>query len=91
MSDDHTTLRARLVAIDDELRWLPADAFADKHALNREADSLRSVLRTELSADLDAASDEWAERAGRKGTHSVNESEKAAAAAIVSPGEGGNH
>lgn len=84
-------LRARLVTIDDELRCLAADAFAAKYALQSEADTHRQLLRLLLESDLDDASRDWADRAGRKGTHSVNEDEQRAAAAIVSAGEGGTH
>ena len=85
---DPRQIRARLVEIDDALQRLPSDAFAEKHNLLTEADGHRASLASELGAELDAASDEWAERAGRKGTHSVDEDEQAAQAAIVSPGEG---
>ncbi len=78
-------LRRRLVQIDDEIRALASDAFAEKHELNTEADELRSELAAQLGPAMDAASADWAERAGHKGTHSVNEDEKIAQAGIVSP------
>ncbi len=78
-------LRQRLVEIDDEVRGLPADAFASKHELLTEADQLRALLGEALEDDLQAIGEEWAERAGRKGTHTVNEDEKIAQAGIPSP------
>ena len=82
-------IRARLVEIDDELRDVPDNSFARKHELNKEGDAKRDELRAILQPELDAASGEWAERAGRKGTHSVAEDEKIAQAGLISPGEGG--
>lgn len=79
-------IRERLVRIDDELRALPSDAFSRKHALLTERDGLRAELRTLLGVELAAASDDWAERSGRKGTHSVDEDEQTAAAIRVTRG-----
>ena len=59
-------LRLRLVQISDELRALPADAFAEKHELNLEADEVRKAL-SEYEGDQSEKLNEWAERAGRKG------------------------
>ena len=87
---DPNAIRSRLVSIDDQLRQLPSDAWVQKFVLQTEGDELRKQLRLLLEAELDEASDAWAERAGRKGTHSVNEEELLAQAAIVSPGEPGN-
>ena len=81
-------LRRQLVELDDRIRALPDDAFEEKHALSSEQDACRRRLRELLSDDLDAASDEWAERAGHKGAHSVDGAEQAGAAKVVSPGEG---
>lgn len=78
-------LRERLVEIDDELRALPSDAFERKHELNSESDDLRRQLADQLGDEMDEASAGWAERAGRKGTHSVNEGERIAQAGIASP------
>lgn len=82
-------IRKRLVEIDDELRTLPADEFALKHSLNVEADALRDQL-TELTRSGDAAVlGEWADRAGRKGSHSSDNEVDQGAARIVSPMDGG--
>lgn len=67
--DDATpeqVLFTRLAHISDELGALPPDAFAAKHALNVEADELRSALG-EIDGDQSETLAEWAERAGRKG------------------------
>lgn len=85
MSKSPEELRRRFVEIADELRSLPADAFARKHELATEADTHRARLAEVLESDLREAGDQWAERAGRKGTHSVDEGEKLAGAAIPSP------
>ena len=87
---DPVEIRRPLVEIGDTVRALPSTSFADKHVLNVEADRLRADLRRIEGTELDAASAEWAERAGRKGTHSVHEGEQAGAAKIVSPGETGH-
>ncbi len=82
-------LRNRLVEIADELRALPADGFAAKHSLNLEADACRRQL-AELIADHDASLlEEWSGRAGRKGSHSVDNDVEKGKARIVSPMEGG--
>lgn len=83
------SLRLRLVEIDDELRSLAPDAFAEKHELLTEGDRHRKMIAELLGSDLDAATSEWAIRASRKGTHTVDEAEMAAKAAIVSSGDGG--
>ncbi len=83
---DAAGIRERMVRIDDELRALPNDAFAQKHMLRTEQDGLRTELRSLLGDDLDAASTGWAERAGRKGEHSVDEGEQAAAGVRVTRG-----
>lgn len=59
-------LRMRLVHISDELEALDSMAFAEKHALNLEADEIRNAL-SELEGDQSKALNAWAERAGRKG------------------------
>ncbi len=83
---DAAGIRERLVGIDDELRALPDGAFAQKHTLRTEQDSLRTELRSLIGDELRAASDDWAERAGRKGEHSVDEGEQAAAGVRVTRG-----
>ena len=78
---------ARLVEIDDEMRELADDAFADKHALNLESDELRERLGELVGDDAQAAVDEWAGRAGRKGGHEQNV--ERLIAKVASSGEGG--
>ena len=65
--------------------WSPADAFARKHKLSTEADKHRGLPAKLLKTELKDVGDKWAERAGHKGTHSVNEEEKLAQAGIPSP------
>jgi pyocin large subunit-like protein len=84
-----TWIRTRLVEIDDELRSLAADAFAAKHPLNVEADALRRALSDGADGESASILTTWADRAARKGAHSVDDGVEAAKAAIVSPGEGG--
>ncbi len=79
-------IRRRMIEIADELQSLAADDFSARHALNVEADGLRRQLQS-LVADEVGTLAAWAERAGRKGSHT--EDVEAAKAAIVSPGEGG--
>ena len=57
-------IRPRLLMIDDELRALPADAFAARHALRTEQDRLRDELRNAVGSEVGDAGDQWAERAG---------------------------
>lgn len=68
----------RLVQIDDELRALPSDAFAEKHELNLETDEIRNAL-SELEGDQSEALKEWTERAGRKGAPADDAEQRAAA------------
>ncbi len=78
--------RRRLVEIDDEMRALPDDAFAEKFRLGQEADEIRRALEHQLRDDLDAASADWAERAGRKGLDpAIADSENQAQAGLASP------
>ena len=79
-------IRRRLVEIDDELRALPDDAFAAKHPLRTEQDACRAELRVLVGHELGDMNDHWADRAGRKGTHSVNEDEQQQAAVRVTRG-----
>ena len=89
MSDSSAErIRQRLVQLTDELRALPADDFASKHRLHSEADQLRRQL-SERGRDSDDTLRQWADRAARKATHTVDDDVEAARAAIVSPGEGG--
>lgn len=72
-------IRRRLVQISDELSALDSMAFADKHALNLEADQLRSDLSALIGSDMEQANNEWAERAGRKNAQNPDEDEAAGA------------
>lgn len=83
------SLRHRLAEIHAELAALPPDAFGEKHDLNIEADQLRQAQRDLMQDRLDEASDDWAERAARKGSHTQDENLDAAKAALIQPGEGG--
>ena len=65
-------LMMRLGYISDELRALPSEAFKEKHALNVEADEIRSALG-EIEGDQSEILAEWAERAGRKGIPAIDE------------------
>ncbi len=89
MGTDAETLRQRLAEIDTELRSLPGGAFARKYELGNESDAVRSQLSELMADDLDGASREWAERAGRKGTHAERDDDERAAR-IASPSEGGS-
>lgn len=66
-------LRRHLAEIDAEVLALPADEFAQKHALLSEADGHRAVLAEHEAPALKAASKQWADRAGRKGAHTQDE------------------
>jgi hypothetical protein len=62
-------IRRRLAEIHAELAALPSDAFAEKHELNTEADQLKQEPRNLMQDRLHDASDEWSNRAARKGSH----------------------
>lgn len=70
--DELDWARRQLVAIDDQLRSVPSDDFARRHALHEAADAFRSVLRDGNYHAVRAAQRAWSERAGRKGTHEVD-------------------
>lgn len=82
-------IRRRLAEIQAALAALPADAFTEKHALNTEADRLKQDQRNLMQDRLDEASDQWAERASRKGTHTQDDEAEAAKARLIQPGERG--
>ena len=50
---DLTELTSRLAAVDEAIRALPDDAFADKHVLLKQRDQLREQA-AEYAADRDA-------------------------------------
>ncbi len=81
-------VRQRLVAISDELRALADDDFGGKHRLNVESDELRQRLAQLSDGDSQVLKD-WADRAGRKNSHTPDDDLEAAKAALVSPIEGG--
>ena len=62
-------LRTELAANQAALDALEGDDFAGRFRLERRGDELRAALHDLIEDDLDEASDEWAERAGRKGEH----------------------
>lgn len=80
-------LRMRLVHIADELAALDADAFAEKHELNLEADELRRALK-EVEGDQSEALRGWTERAARK-VESKTDLELAAEGAVRANGGAG--
>lgn len=77
-------LRMGIVEIDDRVRALPADAFAEKYQLRCRADELRSALSAVAERD-EAVLASWAERAGGKNAHVVDEQLESAKAKISSP------
>lgn len=89
VEDPARELRRELVEIDDAVRALPSDDFAGIHALRSKADKLREHLAQIVETEQSTTLARWADRAGRKGTHSVDDDVEQAKAAIVSPGEGG--
>lgn len=82
-------IRRRLAEIHAELSALPTDAFVQKHALNTEADQLKQDQRDLMQDRLDEASDEWSNRAGRKGSHTQDDQLEGAKARLIQPGPGG--
>ncbi len=85
MSDQ---LRQELVATLRARDALPASAFDAKLVLSEQIADLRQRLADATRADRQDAADEWAERAGRKGSHEVDDEAAAAVAAAYMPGEG---
>ena len=77
----------RLVHIADELAALDADAFAEKHELNLEADELRRALK-EVEGNQSEALRGWTERAARK-VESKTDLELAAEGAVRANGGAG--
>ena len=80
-------LRKRLFEIQVELDALPGDAFAARHKLSSEADGLRATLEESMASEVEDRRREWADRAGRKGSH--EEDPELAKLRIVSPNESG--
>ena len=84
--DRDAELRERLAANAAEAAALAPDDFSGKHRLGVEADELRAELQELAEPGLAEVADQWAERAGRKGSHEHDP--EVAKGAIVSPGEG---
>ena len=72
-------LRNALAANEAALGALASDDFAGRFALHAKSDELRSQLHDLIADDLNEASSEWAERAGRKGEHAQPDPEVYAA------------
>ncbi len=85
MADQPNELRRRLVEIDDEIRALPTDAFAARYELDKERDLLRTQLAELVESELGPVAEQWAERSGRKGSHTTDYDVERAKAAIPSP------
>lgn len=81
MLAEMNTLRARIDA-------LPSNEFATRFALEKQLDELRNRLHESTADQLEAAGDEWAERAGRKGEH-AEDTEAMKARARIMPAAGG--
>ena len=84
--DREVELRRRLGDIARLEAELAADDFARRHQLSTEADAIRAELQHLAAPGLADAADEWAERAGRKGSHAHDP--EVAKGAIASPGHG---
>ena len=65
-------IRQRLAEIAGELQGLPPDEVARNRELMAEARPLRESLEEMARRDLETARKRWAERAGRKGSHTVD-------------------
>ena len=55
--------------LNDQIRALPADAFASKHELLSEVDVLRALLAEVEDLGASEVVRRWNERSGRKGLH----------------------
>ncbi|MEM9465583.1 MAG: hypothetical protein AAGA90_09420 [Actinomycetota bacterium] len=67
-----TELLAEIGSLRAQADALPSNDFAGRYALESRIDALRAQLHEATADQLDAAGDEWAERAGRKGEHAQN-------------------
>lgn len=72
MTDPNAARRREISLIQEAVDRLPSDDFAARFALQSRADRIRAALHEDLADELDAANDDWAERAGRKGEHAQN-------------------
>lgn len=77
-------LRRSIVEIDDQVRALPADAFAEKYRLQTEGDELRRALWA-VADPGDEVLASWAERAAGKNAQAVDDEVELARANISSP------
>lgn len=90
MTDDPVAaIRVRLVEISDELRALPDTDFSGKHKLNLEADALRQQLAEQSAEGSEETLSRWADRSGRKTSHTPDEDLERAKAALIQPSDGG--
>ena len=94
LQDREPTAESELLAamslVRAQITALPGDDFAGRYALERRLDDLRTRLHEATADDLEAANDEWAERAGRKGEHTQNvDALEAMARMMPSQGAGG--
>ena len=85
---DESELLAQIGELRARADALPSNEFATRFALEKQLDELRARLHELTAGELEAASDEWAERAGRKGEHEQNVAALEAMARMM-PGEGG--
>ncbi len=81
-------VRHRLVAISDEPRALADDDFGGKHRLNVESDELRQRLAQLSDGDSQVRKD-WADRAGRKNSHTPDDDLEAAKRPSCRPSRAG--
>lgn len=84
--DLEVVLRRRLALNAERMSALASDDFAARHAVASAADDLRSQLQALAEAGLAEVAGEWADRAGRKGSHAHDP--EVAKGAIASPGHG---
>lgn len=77
-------LRCSIVEIDDQVRALPVDAFAEKYRLQTMGDELRRALSA-VADPGDEVLASWAERAAGKNAQAVDSEVELAKANIQSP------
>ena len=82
-------LRTALATNEAAIDALASDDFAGRFELEKKSDELRAQLHDLIADDLDDASDEWAERAGRKGEHEQPDPEVYAATMWITPSSSG--
>ncbi|MEO0493122.1 MAG: hypothetical protein AAF081_06875 [Actinomycetota bacterium] len=67
--DPNAALLRELSMVQELIATLPSDDFASRYRLETRADEVRAALHEATADELEAAADEWSERAGRKGEH----------------------